>query len=229
MPIDRAMSTATDLDRLTLMQWLSPAFPTGGFAYSHGLEQVITDGDAGTAAALQAWLADILTHGAGRSDALLLVAGLNPDADRDGLDDLARALAPSSERLHETMAQGAAFARTVAAITGRPLPPRAMPLAVSEAASALALASAEIGALYLHAFAANLVSVAVRFVPLGQTEGQGVLSALHPVILTMAEDAADCALGLDAERLVPFITSSSLAADLAAMRHETLDVRIYRT
>ena len=32
------------LDRLSLIQWLSPAFPTGGFAYSHGLEQAMTDG-----------------------------------------------------------------------------------------------------------------------------------------------------------------------------------------
>jgi len=29
---------------LSLVQWLSPAFPTGGYAYSHGLEQVISDG-----------------------------------------------------------------------------------------------------------------------------------------------------------------------------------------
>ena len=31
-------------DRLSLIQWLSPGFPTGGFAYSHGLEQAMADG-----------------------------------------------------------------------------------------------------------------------------------------------------------------------------------------
>jgi urease accessory protein len=91
------------LDRLSLMQWLSPAFPTGGFAYSHGLEQVISDGQVRTAADVQGWLSDVLSHGTGRGDAMLLVAGLTPEADRDGLDDIARALAPSAERLHETL------------------------------------------------------------------------------------------------------------------------------
>lgn len=220
--------TAT-LDRLSLMQWLSPAFPTGGFAYSHGLEQVVSDGRAGTAAAMQDWLADILKYGAGRSDALLLVAGLNPDADRSLLDDLARALAPSSERLIETEAQGSAFAKTVASVTGRTLPARPLPLAVAEAASTLDLPAREITALYLHAFAANLVSVAVRFVPLGQTEGQRILATLHPLIVDLADAAVAVAYGLEAKTLIPLMTTGTLAADLAAMRHETLDVRIYRT
>ena len=34
----------SDADLLTLVQWLSPAFPVGGFAYSHGLEWVISEG-----------------------------------------------------------------------------------------------------------------------------------------------------------------------------------------
>jgi urease accessory protein len=34
----------SDADLLTLVQWLSPAFPVGGFAYSHGLEWAISEG-----------------------------------------------------------------------------------------------------------------------------------------------------------------------------------------
>lgn len=210
------------------MQWLSPAFPTGAFACSHGLEQVISEGHVTSAPALHDWIADILAHGAGRTDAMLLVAGLTADADLAGLDDLARALAPSSERLLETLAQGTAFARTVSAITGRSLPARALPLAVADAARALDLPATEIAAMYLHGFAANLVSVAVRFVPLGQTEGQAVLATLHPLIGDIAQ-AAMVAQGLGPEDLIPVVISSVLAADLAAMRHETLDVRIFQT
>ncbi|MEN9410073.1 MAG: hypothetical protein RL216_2047, partial [Pseudomonadota bacterium] len=44
---------------MTLVQWLSPAFPTGGFAYSHGMEQVISDGGIRSGADLEAWLADV--------------------------------------------------------------------------------------------------------------------------------------------------------------------------
>ena len=38
------MATPTDADILTLTQWLSPAYPIGGYAYSHGLEWAIESG-----------------------------------------------------------------------------------------------------------------------------------------------------------------------------------------
>ena len=64
-----AMDSAA-LHKLT--QWLSPAYPVGAFSYSHGLEWAISAGDITDAATLEAWLRDILTHGSGRNDAILL-------------------------------------------------------------------------------------------------------------------------------------------------------------
>mgnify|MGYP000435018571 CR=1 FL=1 len=206
---------------LSLVQWLSPAFPTGGFAYSHGLEQVVTDGTVRDGASLTQWLGDILRHGAGRQDAILLACALRDGADHDALAAHARALAGSAERLSETMEQGAAMARAVAAVTGRTLPPRPLPVALGEAAAPLGLPAEQVVGLYLHAFASNLVSAAVRFVPLGQNEGQAVLSALHPVVAALAAEAV--ALGVDD------ITSATIGAEIAAMRHEMMDVRIFKT
>jgi urease accessory protein len=206
---------------LTLVQWLSPAFPTGSFAYSHGLEAAIAQGLVTDAAGLRHWLAEVLEFGAGRQDAILLVQALRPDADHHALDTLARALQPSSERLAETLDQGTAFARTVAGLTGRDLPARCLPVAVGEAAGALGLAEAQVAQLYLHAFTSNLTLAAMRFMPLGQAEGQGVLASLHPLI----EGLADEATGLTLDDL----GSSAFGADLAAMAHETMDVRIFRT
>lgn len=206
---------------LSLMQWLSPAFPTGGYAYSHGLEWEIAAGTIRTAADLRLWLGSILTHGAGFQDAILLAHALLPDADLDALTDLARALAPSAERLSETMEQGTAFARATAALAGRDLPARPLPVAVGQAAGGLGLPRQQVIALYLHAFTANLVSAAVRFVPLGQTEGQAVIAALHPLIEQIAASAETAEL--------QDITTATLRADLAAMRHETMDVRIFKT
>ena len=206
---------------LTLVQWLSPAFPTGGFAYSHGLEAAIAGGEVTSAPALRQWLGEVLEFGAGQQDAVLLVHALGPGADHDALDALARALAPSSERLMETLDQGTAFARTVAGLTGRCLLPRCLPVAVGEAATPLALPPEQVAALYLHSFSSTLTSVAMRFMPLGQAAGQGVLASLHPLIERLAEQAVT--LGLDD------LGSCALGADLAAMRHETMDVRIFRT
>lgn len=78
---------------ITLAQWLSPSFPIGAFSYSHGLEMAVQDGTIHDAASLQAWLSDIITHGAGRTDAILLNAGFAGKG-MDEVDALARALAP---------------------------------------------------------------------------------------------------------------------------------------
>jgi urease accessory protein len=210
---------AMHTDLLTLVQWLSPAFPTGGYAYSHGLEQVIHDG-ARTSAGIGSWIEGVLRHGSGQADAVLLALVLRGE-DPGRLDAVARALAGTKERLSETSEQGAAFARTVAALTGRDLPPRALPVAVGEAALGLSLPAAEVVAVYLHAFAANLAACATRFAPLGQTEGQAMLAALHPVIGRMADWAVTAGL--------EDIGTAGIAAEIASMRHEEMDVRIFKT
>jgi urease accessory protein len=206
---------------LTIVQWLSPAFPVGSFAYSHGLEWAISAGEISDAPALEGWIATILTEGAGRSDAILLCHALNRATDLAELSALAEALAASRERLAETCEQGRALLTTTNALLGQDLPPMPYPVALGAAARGLGLPPRQVAGLYLQAFASALVQVGVRFVPLGQTQGQRVLSALHPVITALAAEAATSPLAA--------LGSGGLRADLAAMRHETLDVRIYRT
>lgn len=205
---------------LTLVQWLSPAFPVGSFAYSHGLEWAIDAGHVTDAASLSGWLADVLAEGAGRADAILLARALDP-GDPAPLAALAEALASSRERWLETTEQGAAFLRTTNALTGQDWPAMPLPIAVGAAARGLDVPVPEVCALYLHAFAGALVQAAVRFVPLGQTEGQQVLADLQPLILRLAAEAADAPLGA--------IGSGALGSDMAAMRHETMETRIFRT
>ena len=211
----------SDAALLTLSQWLSPAFPISGYAYSHGLETAISRGDVKTPESLAAWLTAIIETGSGKADAVLLVQAMASKADHGALQDCAAALSASRERWEETMAQGRAFTDTVNQLTGADAVPVALPIAVGRAAADLDLSPVRVAALYLQAFAGNLVSAAVRFVPLGQTEGQVVLAKLQPAILRTADAA--CHLSTDD------IMSSVPGADLAAMEHETLDVRIFRS
>lgn len=206
-------------DLLAILQWLSPAFPTGSFAYSHGLEAVIGAGER-SASGIGAWIEGVLRHGAGQSDAVLLATVLR-GGDAAGIDMLARAMAGTKERLAETVEQGAAFARTVAALTGRDLPPRCLPVAVGEAACGLKLPVEQVVGAYLHAFAANLVACATRFAPLGQTEGQVVLARLHPAVAELAAWASVAE--------IDDIGTAALAAEMSAIRHEEMDVRIFKT
>lgn len=205
---------------LTLAQWMSPAFPVGAFAYSHGLEQVIADGIVSDADNLAPWLTDIIETGGGQSDVVLLAAAYNAD-DPWHADATARALCPSAERLLETDVQGLAFCKTVRSVWNIPLEGLTYPVAVGAAARSMELPLEKAAPLYLHALVSNLVSAAIRLIPLGQTEGQRVLLQLTPLI----EETAQAAIKTPLDR----IGSASFAADVASMKHETLQPRIFRT
>lgn len=206
---------------LALSQWLSPAFPVGAFAYSHGLEWAIAAGEVQGAESLRTWIADVLAHGAGRSDAILLAHALRPGADLAALADLALALAASAERARETLEQGAAFVRATNALAGLDRPVRPYPVAVGAAAQRLGVAPRTVLALFLQGFAGNLVTIAVRFVPLAATAGQGVLARLRPIVTRLAREAAEAPLEA--------IGTAAFRADLAAMHHETMTPRMFRT
>lgn len=205
---------------LKLASWLSPSFPVGAFTYSHGLETAIADGAVHDPASLQHWITDVLEHGAGRTDAIFLAHAYRAPEDAE-IAELAFALAPSAERLLETEAQGAAFAETTAAAWGGAAAPVAYPIAVGRAAATHEIPLLQTVEFFLHAFASNLISAAVRLVPLGQTDGQRVLAALTPIFEVVATDAM--ASDLDD------IGGCAIASDIASMRHETLSVRLFRS
>ncbi|PYF09533.1 urease accessory protein [Rhodobacter viridis] len=219
------MTTATSMptpehDLLSLVQWLSPAFPTGAYAYSHGLEQAVAAGDVRSEPELREWLQDILEHGAGWNDAVLLACGLRGE-DLGALADLARALAGTAERLKETEEQGAAFAKARAEMTGTCTNAMPLPLAIAEQAKELSISCEQVIALFQHAFASSLVSAGVRFIPLGQAAGQRVLAALHPTIAALATRAATATTA--------DLAQSAFRAEIQSAAHETLDVRIFKT
>jgi urease accessory protein len=214
---------STERDVLTLAQWLSPAFPVGGFAYSHGLETAIQRGVIATADDLAGWLRDVLEHGSGRNDCILLRAAYE-SGDAAALAQVnatARAFAASSERLLETGAQGDAFCDTANAVWGAGLVGLVYPVAVGAHAARLGIDPDLTAAMYLQCFTSNLVSAAVRAVPLGQTEGQVVLAELSKL-------CGDIARGT-AQATFDDLHSNAFASDIAAMAHETLQPRIFRS
>ncbi|MEP4197797.1 MAG: urease accessory protein UreF [Aliishimia sp.] len=208
---------------LILAQWMSPAFPVGAFAFSHGLEAVIEAGEVDTANALQEWLTALLQNGSAANDAVFVSHGYRAQTANDlkDLTDLCIGFCSSAGRVLETREQGASFARTLRKIDDHNLPDLPYPIAVGHAAALYGLPLPATLRFFLHGFVANLISAAVRRVPLGQTEGQRVLSALHPVIETTAESIQSKSLD--------DLTNTCFAADIAAMQHETLYSKTFRT
>ena len=205
---------------LTLTQWLSPAFPLGAYAYSHGLEAAVAAGHVRDADTLADWVRDVIVHGSGQSDAVLLVHVME-GGDPDDAAAIARALCAGAERLRETDEMGAAFARTLSAMTGERREPHPLPVALGLAARPLGLPAVTAAALYLQSFASNQVACALRALPLGQAAGQGVLAALAPAIARTARAAAHG----DPAR----IATCAFGADIAAMAHEVLQPRVFVT
>jgi urease accessory protein len=114
---------ATDASKLLLLlNWMSPTFPVGGFAYSHGLEWAIEAGIVKDAASLRDWIGELLARGSGWNDAILFSACWD-ETDFDELNNLALALCASEERYLETTTLGRAFASAAATFTKSLLPP----------------------------------------------------------------------------------------------------------
>jgi urease accessory protein len=201
------------------MIWLSPAYPVGGYSYSHGLEWAVEAGQVKDAQSLGSWIEDLLVHGAGRSDIIFLAASWRALA----------AFVPSAERRLETLGQGTAF--LAATLAAWPTPEIealasgghevAYPAAVGACAAAHGLPLAETAQAFAQAFAANIVSAGVRLIPLGQSDGLRVLARLEPLVPRVVASALTA--GLDD------VGGAAVAADIASMRHETQYTRLFRS
>ena len=206
-------------DMMILQAWFSPAFPIGAYSYSHGLETAIQDGLITDEVSLQSWISTLLLYGSGRNDGLFIKAAYEAEEEANAL---CLALCASKERWQETTELGQAFSRVANTSYQTDLPDGlAYPVAVGLAARAEDLDLTLTLQGYLQAFAANLISVGVRAIPIGQQAGQHCLVGLYPVIEEVSEDAAEASLDE--------VGSAALLSDVMAMKHETSSPRIYRT
>ncbi|WP_373286753.1 urease accessory protein UreF [Actibacterium pelagium] len=220
--MDGHTAMPTDAQILTLTQWFSPGYPVGAYAYSHGLEWGIEAGDVRDFSTAKQWVADVLSHGTGWNDALFMSAAFEADGDALAeLDEECRAFAPSRERLKEADLQGAAFCEITGELLGARLKGLSYPVAVGRAARLADLPVQLTMQMYLQAFLANLAAVAMRLVPLGQTDGQRLIRDLTP----MCSEIAKKAMGATLDDL----SSTAFLADIASMKHELQYSRIFRT
>ena len=206
-------------DMMILQAWFSPAFPTGAFSYSHGMETAIQDGLINNAKCMESWISTTLLFGSGRNDGLFIKAAYEGDEQANAL---CLALCASKERLQETIEQGQAFTRVVKASYQADLPDGlAYPVATGLAARHIGLDLGLTIQAYLQAFAANLISVGVRAIPIGQQAGQDCLVGLYPVIEEVVAEGVTATLDE--------VGSAAMISDVMAMKHESSIPRIYRT
>src|SRR5512132_2290166 len=190
------MRTHVEAGLARLLTWLSPAFPIGGYSYSHGLEYAVEAGLVANSTDLRAWIESVLRHGAGRTDAILFGAAWRAERHRDNqrLGEVlawGQAFRGPAELARESSAQGRAFVDAVRAAWPHPRLDAfdalarqldrtpTLPVAVGVACAVVGIGEASARLACLQAFAANLVSAGIRLIPLGQSEGLRVLAGLE--------------------------------------------------
>ncbi|KPF72529.1 urease accessory protein UreF [Bosea sp. AAP35] len=220
---------------LPLMVWLSPSFPVGAFAYSHGLEWSFESGDLHDAQTLHDWLDALVSHGSLRNDLILFACTVRVLESRDDaalteIAELALALANSAERRLETVTQGNAFVSALRAAWPCATVDHLKQVWPGDVAYPVAVAAASAGhglplpaslEAYGLAFVANLVSASVRLGIVGQTDGQKLTAALVPALRAAAAEAALSTL--------EDLGGCCYRSDLASLRHETQYSRLFRS
>ena len=226
------MTSAASL--LQLMWLASPALPIGGFSYSEGLEAAVDTARVTTESEAAAWLLDQLELSLARGDLAVLAQAIPAwqaaDATRmAALNAWVLQTRESSELRAQTEQMGRSlleWLRNHTTATASQIGLLAelqptYPLAFALAASATGAPVREGLLAYAFGWAENMVQAAIKSVPLGQSAGQRILSALTAAIPA----AIDHALSLPDSARQAF---SPMLAILSA-QHEVQYSRLFRS
>jgi len=227
------------MDALALLHGLrliDSFFPSGGFAFSSGLEAAVQDGAVRDADGLSRYLTDLLQGGLGIREAV--AAGLGHRAAVTGKVEVAVAadheldamklgrearLASRQMGRHmlravaEEMAPALLHRFAMAVKDGRT--PGHLPVCLGVLLGVRGWGRHETVAAFLYHSVTGLVSAALRLLPIGQLEGQRLLAAWLPLIETISRRAA---------------TTRSMGSrvplhDIYGMRHGRLEWRLFRS
>lgn len=223
----------TDVSALLIaLQHGDSAFPSGGFAFSWGLETLKADGMVRDAAGVAAFARSQLSHRWATSDRVFLrraaqtpdnlerlvtldreVEALNLPAEmRDGSRRAGRSLL----RAHAKLETPGVAAYQAAVKRGDAY--GHLPIAQAVAWSGAGLALADIETVAAFALASGITQAAIRLAILGPLEAQSLLANVRQDITALLDQP------------VPDQPNAfTPAAEIAVMRHETGDARLFAT
>lgn len=212
--------------------WLaSPALPIGGFSYSEGLEASVDAGLAATESGVSDWLSDQLALSLGRADlpcmAQAIVAWRSNDVARvQALTQWLLTTRESAEFRAQTEQMGRSLVEwlrlqhaDVDAAFARIAP--TYPVAFAFAASRVPASVQDCSLAFAFGWAENMVSAAVKAVPLGQSAGQRILARLAAEIPAVVEQALQLHYG-DKMAFAPMLA-------ILSAQHETQYSRLFRS
>ena len=222
---------------LTGLRFVDSFFPSGGYAYSSGLEAAAQGGAVRNAEELSRFVVESLTTGIGEREAVavglahdsfvsdVLEIALKADRELDAMK-LGRESRTASRQRGRQVIRLAAEQNDrhlliddyLAAVEAEQTPGHvAVSLGLTLAAAGWS--KEDTIAAFLYQTATGFVAAAMKLLPLGQREGQRLLDSWMPVIQQVSHRAA----------LQRELSSWSPIQDIYAMRHSRLESRLFRS
>ncbi len=228
------------MDRLNLLnglRFLDSFFPSGGFAYSSGLEAAVQGGAVRTGKDLSRYVEDWLRGGLARREAVAawlaheavtskrLETALRADRELDAMkldreSRLAsRQMGRQVARIAADQMEGCPVLRRYQAALDWGTTAGHLPVAFGLVLAACGWNRQEAVAGYLYHAVVGLASAAMKLLPVGQRESQRLLQEWTEVIVSLNRSAAG------PERM----SSWTPVQDIYAMRHARLESRLFRS
>ena len=222
---------------LTGLRFVDSFFPSGGYAYSSGLEAAVQGGAIKSSEELSRFVLESLMGGMGEREAV--ATGLAHDAIVSGILEIALKADKELEAMKlgrdsrvasrqmgrqvirlaaEQQARHPLIEDYLAAVEADQTPGH-LAVAMGLTLAAAGWSKADSIAVFLYQAATGYVAAAMKLMPLGQHEGQRLLETWLAVIGRISQDAAD--------RRV--LQSWSPVQDIYAMRHSRLESRLFRS
>ena len=206
------------LEQHTLTQWLSPSYPIGAYNFSQGLEYAVKASLVYNEETLTDWLSENLERGYFWNDAIFVKLSffIETDDQLEKLVELINAFSTSKARLDEQILQGKAFSKVTPNSKDAPYP-----ISLGISAKNYDMKIEEVIPLYLQSCLSNIISVAPRLLPIGQTEAVKILRDLFPKI----EEVSKLVLRSSETDIL----SSCYLTDSCSIFQETIDGKIFKS
>lgn len=228
------------MDTVSLLngiRFVDSFFPSGGYAFSSGLEAAVQGGAVRNAEDLSRYVTDFLQGGIGTREAVAVgvaqqAAAKNTllmalDADREleamktGRESrlASRQMGRQVIRVASEQAQGPPILRDYRAVMESDRTPGHLPISLGLTLGAFGWNRREAVAAYLFQVVTGWVSASFKLLPIGQREGQELLERWLPLIVELSR-----AVETKAE-----MTSWAPVQEIYAMRHSQLTTRLFRS
>ena len=219
------------------LRFVDSFFPSGGFAFSSGLEAAVKDGAVSDGKQFAMYVEDLLVHGIGRREAIAVAVAhqsaatgkLAPALEVDRTLEALK-LGRDSRLASRQMGRQVIKVATKQLRDNRPLhdyrraveegrTPGHVPVAVGLTLAACGWSRRDTVAAFLYQTAQGMVSAAMKLLPVGQQQGQELLSGWGPLIAQLSHRVTPRAA----------LASWSPIHDIYGMRHARLESRLFRS